>query len=628
MTPNHLLPLIRNPEQLKQLSYSQMEGLCRELRQVLIDTVSQTGGHLASNLGVVELTVALLHCLSLDQDKVIWDVGHQCYSYKLLTGRADRFSTLRQEGGLSGFPKRSESAYDHFIAGHASTSLAAAYGLKRAMTLKGEEGAVVAVVGDGSFTGGMIYEGLNNIGKSGENLIVILNDNEMAISRNEGALAKYLAVIRSKPTYFKMKKNAEQLLLGMPVVGKPLRDLAWSSKTALKKVIYSTTFFEELGFAYLGPVDGHDLKSLCDVITQAKQMGCPCLIHVRTRKGKGYRFSEKNPGMFHGVSKFDAASGRPVSGPAESFSEVFGKELLRCAEQDSRICAITAAMEHGTGMQHFARRYKQAGRYYDVGIAEEFAATLAASLAAGGMLPVFAVYSTFLQRCCDQLIHDAAIEPQHLVLGIDRAGIVGDDGETHQGIFDVALLSPIPNFSLFAPSNYDELRQMLRRALFEEQGPTALRYPRGTQDPTVAGWKATGRDWDLVAGTGTTRLLVTYGRTFAAALQAMQSDPGLSVLKLNRLLPLPEEALEIARGFDAVLFAEEGIRTGGLGMQFMEKLAESGYRGRMRLHAIDQFVPQSSVSSALHRLGLDAPGLLQELCKLDEEAQESKGDMR
>ena len=615
MSSNEILASIREPGQLHRLSFLQMEKLAGELRTVLVDTVSRTGGHLASNLGVVELTIALLHCLSLDEDKIVWDVGHQCYSYKLLTGRRGRFSTLRQEGGLSGFPKRGESRYDHFIAGHASTSLAAAYGLKRAMTLRGEPGAVAAVVGDGSFTGGMIYEGLNNIGKSGENLIVILNDNEMAISRNEGALAKYLSVIRSKPAYFKIKKNTEHLLLGMPVVGKPLRDLAWGSKMALKKVIYSTTFFEELGFAYLGPVDGHDLKSLCDVITQAKTMNCPCLIHVRTQKGKGYHFSEKNPGMYHGVSKFDAASGRPLSASGENFSEVFGKELLRYAEKDEKICAITAAMEHGTGLQHFARRFKASGRYYDVGIAEEFAATLSASLAAGGMLPVFAVYSTFLQRCCDQLIHDIAIEPQHLVIGIDRAGIVGDDGETHQGIFDAAMLSMVPNLTLFAPANYDELRQMLRTALYEVKGPAALRYPRGAEPASLAGWQGDGGAYDMVGGPENRMLVVTYGRTFAAALEASRQRDGISVLKLNRLLPLPAEAVRAASAIESILFVEEGIRSGGIGMQFLSALEEAGYRGTAKLHAIDGFVPQSTVSSALHRLGLDSAGILNRLSR-------------
>ncbi|MPM70556.1 1-deoxy-D-xylulose-5-phosphate synthase [bioreactor metagenome] len=387
----------------------------------------------------MELTLALMYCFDVAQDKIVWDVGHQCYTYKLLTGRLSRFATLRQENGISGFPKTEESAYDSFIAGHASTSIAVAYGLKRSMTLQGKSNHVVAVIGDGSLTGGMAYEGLNNVGKSGENLIIIINDNEMAISKNEGAVAKYLSVIRSKPGYFKVKKITEQALLSVPVAGEALRDLVAGSKTVLKQVIYPSTFFEELGFTYFGPVDGHNLQNLCDILAEAKKTDGPSIIHIMTQKGKGYAFAEQNPGAYHGVSRFDIKTGQPLKAAGESFSSVFGKELVRLAETNNRICAITAAMEHGTGLQYFGRRFKKSGRYYDVGIAEEFGVTFASALSAGGMLPVFAIYSTFLQRGYDQIIHDAAIEKRHIVLGVDRAGIVGDDGETHQGIFDVAF---------------------------------------------------------------------------------------------------------------------------------------------------------------------------------------------
>ncbi len=618
MVPKRILDLSGNPQGLRQLSVFQLKLLAEEIRAELVNTVSRTGGHLASNLGVVELTLALVYCFDVAKDKIVWDVGHQCYTYKLLTGRLSRFSTLRQENGISGFPKTEESAYDSFISGHASTSIAAAYGLKRSMTLQGKKDHVVAVIGDGSLTGGMAYEGLNNVGKSGENLIIILNDNEMAISKNEGAMAKYLSVIRSKPGYFKMKKATEQVLLSVPVAGEALRDLVAGSKTVLKQVIYPSPFFEELGFTYFGPVDGHNLQNLCDILAEAKKTTGPSIIHVQTRKGKGYTFAEQNPGAYHGVSRFNIATGQPVSAAGESFSSVFGQELVRLAEENPRICAITAAMEHGTGLQYFGRRFKKAGRYYDVGIAEEFGVTFASALGAGGMLPVFAIYSTFLQRGYDQLIHDAAIEKRHLVLGVDRAGIVGDDGETHQGIFDVAFLSTIPGVTVLAPANFAELRAMLKSAFNDYDGPVAVRYPRGGESPLLAQYPATEKAFDEYAPAGSSRAIITYGRTFAAALAAADRLGDTAVIKLNRVLPLDNGAVAAAAKYDQLLFAEEGIRSGGAGMQFIAALSLNGYRGKTALHAIDGFVPQSTIERALHTLRLDTDGLVSLLQQMEE----------
>lgn len=618
MISKRILDLSGSPQGLRQLSVFQLKLLAEEIRAELVNTVSRTGGHLASNLGVVELTLALVYCFDVAKDKIVWDVGHQCYTYKLLTGRLNRFSTLRQENGISGFPKTEESAYDSFISGHASTSIAAAYGLKRSMTLQGKKDHVVAVIGDGSLTGGMAYEGLNNVGKSGENLIIILNDNEMAISKNEGAMAKYLSVIRSKPGYFKMKKATEQVLLSVPVAGEALRDLVAGSKTVLKQVIYPSPFFEELGFTYFGPVDGHNLQNLCDILAEAKKTDGPSIIHVQTKKGKGYAFAEQNPGAYHGVSRFDIATGQPANAAGESFSSVFGKELVRLAEENPRICAITAAMEHGTGLQYFGRRFKKAGRYYDVGIAEEFGVTFASALGAGGMLPVFAIYSTFLQRGYDQLIHDAAIEKRHLVLGVDRAGIVGDDGETHQGIFDVAFLSTIPGVTVLAPSNFAELKFMLKSALSDYDGPVAVRYPRGGESPALAQYPATGKTFDEYAPTGSGRAIITYGRTFAAALAAADRLGDTAVIKLNRVLPLDDGAIAAVTKYDRLLFVEEGIRNGGAGMQFIAALSLNGYRGKTALHAIDGFVPQSTIESALHTLRLDADGLVSLLRQMEE----------
>lgn len=607
MPTKRITESVGNPDAIKKLTVSQMKLLCKDVRDMILETVSQNGGHLASNLGIVELTVAMLHCFDFPNDKVVWDVGHQCYPYKILTDRCADFKTLRQEGGISGFPKSRESRFDSFVSGHASTSLAAAFGIKTAMTLGGSDNHVVAVIGDGSLTGGMAYEGLNNIGKSREKLIIVVNDNEMAISKNEGAVAKRLSIMRSKPEYFKMKKAVEKTLLKIPLAGETLRDVAAGSKTILKQVIYPSTFFEELGFTYFGPVDGHNLQSLCDIFTEAKKCNGPSVIHVQTKKGKGYSFAEQNPGEYHGVSKFDIKTGEPLKKSGENFSSVFGRELVSLAEKDRRICAVTAAMEHGTGLQYFGRRFKSEGRFFDVGIAEEFGVTFTCGLSAGNMIPVFAVYSTFLQRGYDQLIHDAAIENRHIVLGIDRAGIVGDDGETHQGIFDAAFLSTVPNFTVFAPCNYSELRYMLKTAICDFDSPVALRYPRGSEDERCAGHIPSGESFDLIKNGGKT-VIVTYGRTFSAAKQAAEAEKA-DVIKLNRIVPIDIAAVNAASQYERVVFAEEGIKNGGIGMQFLAELSLNGYSGRTVLRAIDGFVEQASVDSALKSLGLDSDSL-------------------
>lgn len=564
----------------------------------------------------------MLRVFDLDEDKVVWDVGHQCYAYKILTGRREAFSTLRRKGGISGFPKTAESGYDSFIAGHASTSLAAAYGLKRAMTLDGRPGTVAAVIGDGSMTGGLAYEGINNIGKSGENIVVILNDNTMAISKNEGALARYLAVMRSKPGYFRLKRVTESTLKKIPVVGEPVRNLISDSKYALKQVLYPSTFFEEFGFDYLGPVDGHDIKSLCDVLTEAKKLNRPVLVHVETQKGKGYRFAMENPGEFHGISKFDVRTGARKTSGGESFSSVFGKELTEIGKKNPDVVAVTAAMEHGTGLQHFSRAFKGQDRYFDVGIAEEFGVTFSAALGAGGKIPVFAVYSTFLQRGYDQLIHDAAIEKRHVVFGIDRAGIVGDDGETHQGIFDPAFLATVPGMTVFAAANYHDLRRMLRQAVEDCDGPAAVRYPRGAEPAELSGLPASGKRFELFGGTERGCIVVTYGRTTAAALEAArQAKEPVSVLKLNQILPLDREAVETAAAFERILLVEEGFRNGGVSERFAAALALLGCQSQIKLRAIEGFVPQMGVGDALHELGLDAAGIL----SLIEESNQTDG---
>ena len=433
-----MLDTLHFPEDVKKLTLQQCDKLCQEIRTKLISTVSKTGGHLASNLGVVELTVSLHRVFDSPKDKFVWDVGHQCYTHKLLTGRNDSFDTLRQENGISGFPKPSESEHDSFISGHSSTAISVAAGIAEANRLKGNSRYTIAVVGDGAMTGGLTYEGLNNAGKVKNNrLIVVLNDHEMSISRNVGSLAKYLASIRGSENYVKTKKRVEKKLTSS-AIGVPVAKFIKNSKDVLRETVLGvSTMFEDLGFVYLGPVDGHNIEDLDDVLQAAKSYGCPVLVHVNTVKGRGYKPSENNPGEYHGVSKFDIETGNPEAACKDTFSDMFGKFLVQAARKDLSLCAVTAAMEHGTGLHHFSRAFPR--RYYDVGIAEQHAVTFSASLAKQGLLPVFAVYSSFLQRAYDQLIHDVAISGAHVVLGIDRAGVVGEDGETHHGMFDVGF---------------------------------------------------------------------------------------------------------------------------------------------------------------------------------------------
>ncbi|MBP1592464.1 MAG: 1-deoxy-D-xylulose-5-phosphate synthase, partial [Oscillospiraceae bacterium] len=443
------------PGGLKDLSIEECRDLCKDIRNILIRTVSKNGGHLASNLGVVELTLAIHRVFNSPDDKIVWDVGHQAYTHKILTGRLDRFSTLRQENGISGFPKPNESEHDAFVSGHSSTSISVACGIAEAMKLENKNNHAVAVIGDGAFTGGLAYEGLNNAGKSHSNLIVILNHNGMSISKNVGALAKYLSAIRNKEGYMNTKNAVDQVLKKTPVVGQPISKVLSASKSAIKGAVLkgSNTMFEDLGFEYLGPVDGHDIEAVEEVLKVAQAMHKPVFVHVNTIKGKGYTPAEKNPGEYHGIPRFDIATGNPEVSSVDSFSSEFGRELAAIAGENDKLCAVTAAMKYGTGLQFFAAKYKE--RFFDVGIAEQHAVTYCAGLASMGMVPVFAVYSSFLQRAYDQIVHDAALSGCHMVIGIDRAGFVGEDGETHQGVFDVPMLTSVPGVTIFSPSGYD-----------------------------------------------------------------------------------------------------------------------------------------------------------------------------
>lgn len=606
-----MLTQIHDPADLKAMSQEQLALLCREIRRKIIDTVSKTGGHLSSNLGVVELTVAIHRMFHSPDDKLVWDVGHQCYAHKLLTGRINEFSTLRQEDGISGFPKPWENVHDSFVAGHASTSLSAACGLARAELLKGTNNMVIAVIGDGALTGGMAYEALNNAAGL-SNLIIILNYNEMSISKTMGGFAKYLSSMRSRPTYLSTRQMLNKTLDQVPIVGRLVKKGIDRSKLRIKNALYDSNLFTDFGFSYLGPVDGHSLSDLHDALNWAKQTERPALIQVFTKKGKGYSYAEQDPERYHGVSAFDISSGEPIQPSQPSFSSAFGEELCRLAQQDRRICAVTAAMKSATGLSEFALRFPS--RFFDVGIAEEHAVTFAAGMAQEGLLPVFAVYSTFLQRGYDQILHDVAIQNQHMLFAVDRAGIVGDDGETHQGIFDTAFLSTIPNMTIYSPSNFAELKAMLFRAAYDTEGMVAVRYPRGTEPEYLPSFAVPAADFQLT-GEGSV-LLITYGRLAgqAYAAQKLLSQRGIeaAILKLGRIHPIPESAVRLAADFPYVYFFEEGIQSGGIGEQFAARLLSCGYGGQWNLFAVpDRFIPQCSISRALEVLGLDCAGMVQ-----------------
>ncbi len=592
------------PYGIKHLNNEQLAELCDEVRKEIINKVSVTGGHLASNLGVVELTVALHYVFNSPEEPIIWDVGHQCYAHKILTGRD--ITGIRTENGLSGFPKNAESVHDAFVAGHASTSVSAALGIAEAKRLQGgDKSPVIAVVGDGAVSGGMIYEALNNAGRSGTNLIVVLNDNEMSISPNVGAMAKYLAKIRSKDSYFKFKDHLQEILLKIPVIGKEIFKIAKTAKTGLKDFYYGSNTFEHFGFVYLGPVDGHDVPMLIRTLRRAKNIKCPVLVHVNTIKGKGYEPAEEFPSKFHSVAPFNKENGKLIKEPEKSFSDAFGESLCKIAEKDKTICAITAAMTDGTGLRPFADKF--ADRFFDVGIAEEHAMTFAAGLATGGMKPVFAVYSTFLQRSCDQIIHDTSIEPKHVVIAVDRAGIVGGDGETHQGIFDIPILTAVPAINIYCPSNYAELEKNLNSA-FSTNGVQVVRYPRDVERTVPERYRKNYCDFDFFDNKSE-NLIICYGRLFVFACGAAERS-GASVLKLGKVFPIDREAVEIAKRHKNVFFFEESIKHGSIAEHFGSELYGSGFCGKYIFKCINGFISHMKVETAMKRYELDEDSML------------------
>lgn len=606
-----LLNRIENPEDVKKLTVRELEQLASELRHFIIDTVSQNGGHLAPNLGTVELTLALYSVFSFPTDKLVWDVGHQAYSHKILTGRRDAFSTLRKKGGITGFPNRFESAYDAFGVGHASTSISAALGMALARDAKGEKNQVIAVIGDGALTGGESFEALNNAGDLGTKLIVILNDNEMSIDANVGAMSEYLSRIRIAPQYARAKRDMGSLLMSIPHIGDKVYKTASHLKDGVRSVLVPGSLFEEMGFHYIGPLDGHNIALMEEVFKSAKEMEGPVLIHIHTVKGKGYQPAEQAPEKFHGVGCFDPSTGKSAkkAGCAPSYTSVFSQALIELAKDRPDILAITAAMPSGTGLKAFGKAYPK--RFFDVGIAEEHAMTLAAGMAAGGMHPVIALYSTFAQRAYDQLIHDVCLQNLPVTLCLDRAGLVGEDGPTHHGVFDLSYLRQMPNMCVMAPKDEEELRHMLATAI-AIPGPAAVRYPRG------AGLGVALTDSFEKLPVGKAEVLQEKGEIAFLAVgtmveqvkeaAAILAEEGIesTVVNMRFIKPLDTALIDaMAKTKKLIITAEENVLAGGFGSAVAEYLADSGQQVPLvRFGIPDRFIEQGTRKELLSLCGL------------------------
>lgn len=596
-----ILNKIKSPADVKNLTQAELIKLCEELREEITKSVAKTGGHLASNLGVVELTAVIHRVYDTSRDRLVFDVGHQCYAHKMLTGRLDEFDTLRQYGGIAGFPKPSESVHDAAIAGHASVSVSNALGMARARTLLGENYDVIAVIGDGALTGGTAYEGLADCGESGEPIVVVLNDNGMSINPNVGGIARLVSRQRVKPSYLNLKRAYRAAIGNVRWLYFPLHRL----KEWVKNLVFRDNMFEDMGFAYLGPVDGHDVFALEHCLRYARDMACPVILHIVTQKGRGYAPAESEPGKYHGVSSFRVDKGLKP-GEKTDFSAVFGNELCALAEEDNRVAAITAAMGSGTGLSSFAEKFPK--RIFDVGIAEGHAVSLAAGMAKQGLRPVFAVYSTFLQRSYDMLIHDAALDNLPITLAVDRAGIVGADGETHNGVFDAAFLATVPNMSVYSPSNYAELRSMLRLAV-NEDNPSAVRYPRGSEGEFI---EDTSAKTEVILREGSDITLASYGILINEALAAAETmaKRGISaeVVKINRIAPADfSVTIASAAKTGKIIVVEDCCKTGSVGERILAAAALGGVQVSAELlNAGDGIVPHGDTQKMWKKLSLDA----------------------
>ena len=615
-----LLDRINSPADIKKLNTAQLTALADELRHFLIEKVSETGGHLASNLGVVELTLALHKVFDAPKDKIIWDVGHQSYVHKIITGRREHFDTLRQLCGISGFPKGCESEYDCFNTGHSSTSISAALGMAKARDILKEHYSVVAVIGDGAMTGGMSFEALNDAGRSPNNLIIILNDNEMSISKNVGGFSRYLSKIRTQPIYSRAKEDLDTFLNSIPAIGKSAVRVLDRAKGTIKYIVMPGVIFEELGFKYLGPINGHDMNELSKVLSNARNLKGPVLIHVRTQKGKGYSFAEKKPQLFHGVSPFEIETGEVKANNGLTFSDVFGKKMVEMAATETGLAAVTAAMPMGTGLDEFSKKYPE--RFFDVGIAEQHAVTFAAGLAKAGIKPVVAVYSTFLQRSYDQIIHDVALQNLHVVLAIDRAGLVGEDGETHQGLYDISFLNHIPNMTITAPSDYEEFEKLLKFAVSSYNGPIAIRYPRGngTKQLVPGPEIKYGKGVKIISGNDIS--IIAAGNMVETALQVSEilRRKGIhaEIINARFIKPLDQRLiLESAFKTHTVATFEDHAVTGGFGSSVLALLNKMGYKGKVGVFGFPDIpIEHGSRYELRKKYGLDADSLAKELQKL------------
>jgi 1-deoxy-D-xylulose-5-phosphate synthase len=609
-----MLEKINSPADLKKLKIEDLNPLAKEIRETIIQTVSVNGGHLASSLGAVELTIALHYIFDSPVDKIIWDVGHQTYCHKLLTGRRDRFSTIRTEGGLSGFPKISESEHDAFGTGHSSTSISAALGIIEARDRSNEKFNVIAVIGDGAMSGGLAFEGLNNAGHLKKNLIVILNDNEMSISPNVGALSAYMNRILTGEFYRKFKRESKTFIEGIPKVGLQFSKIAQKAEETIKGLILPGVLFEELGFEYVGPIDGHNTRLLIETLNSIKTTSSPTLIHVITKKGKGYEFSEKDPCVFHGIGPFEMETGSQISqGAVTTYSSVFGNTLTDLGSSDKRIIAVSAAMKEGTGLDCFAEKYPD--RFYDVGIAEPHAVTFAAGLASRGLKPVVAIYSTFLQRAYDEIIHDVCLQKLPVIFAIDRAGIVGEDGPTHQGLFDISFLRHIPNLVVMSPKDGEELRMMLEFAI-KHNGPSAIRYPRGKVPESSLKVPEIVMGAGELIRQGTDLALIAVGNRVIPAKRAAEQleKTGISTTVVNArfIKPIDENMLlSISSQVPKLLTIEENVLQGGYGSAVLEFLntSETADVRIKRLGIPDRFVEQGNPERLREKYGIDENGI-------------------
>ncbi len=622
-----ILDRIKKPNDVKALNIAECEMLAGEIREFLVDSLSVTGGHLASNLGVVELTIALHRVLDFPQDKLIWDVGHQAYTHKILTGRKNQFVTLRKTGGLSGFPKRKESPCDAFDTGHSSTSISAGLGMVRARDLKGEDYTVVSVIGDGALTGGMAYEAMNNAASLKKNFIIILNDNEMSITKNVGGMSSYLGNIRTAAAYTELKMGVTNVLKKIPKVGESMVDALHKTKDSLKQFVIPGMLFENMGMTYLGPVDGHNITQLVKLLNEAKRKPGPVLLHVLTEKGKGYDPAVRHPARFHGAAPFEIETGLPKSTGKANYTDIFSTVMRKFGDREPDVVAVSAAMVPGTGLKRFGNMFPD--RLFDVGIAEEHAVTFAAGLALGGLRPVVAIYSSFLQRAVDQVLHDVCMQKLPVVFAVDRAGLVGSDGETHHGCFDLSYLSMMPNMTLMAPKNKWELSDMLKFAI-RQNSPVAIRYPRGEAYDGLEDKRAPiemGRSELLYQGSEIALLavgsMVKVAQEVYNNLRA-KGQPA-TLINMRFVKPLDTQRLdELTKNHRLFVTLEENVKNGGFGEKVMDYFGEQTEAPQVRIVAIeDQFVPHGSVSDLMKQQGMDAESVTLRIEKwmkeLDEE---------